>query len=421
MRFMHIADIHLGYQQYGLSERFNDFSNIFLHIVEKALELEVDFLLLAGDLFHKRTVAPLAMRVAIEGLERLKRGGIPVLAVEGNHEIAYYRDQYSWMEFLDGTGYVKLLNPRFEAGKAILEPHGDAGGSYVDLPEGIRVHGLKYYGASTGRAVKGFYEAVDELDQDGVEYSILMMHAGLEGQLAHTGRLKMGHVGPLREHIDYLALGHIHKPYEVDGWIYNPGSPETCGMDEVAWPQRGYYLVEVQPSANPKHKADLIDPPRRPFHRFSLEVDALNTPNQVYDAVGKLIRQKNQEVNSIPTPVVELTLRGVLPFDRYELELDYIQRLLEAAWSPLTAHVQSKITPAEFEIDIEAEASRPELERKVLTELFERDIRFRKEAESWAAGAIDLKQLVLDKSDPRAIIEYLQALQAELPLTEERV
>ncbi len=72
MKFLHAADIHLGYQQYGSKERFDDFSRAFLHIVEQALEEDVDFVLLAGDLFHKRTVDPLAMRIAIEGLRMLR-------------------------------------------------------------------------------------------------------------------------------------------------------------------------------------------------------------------------------------------------------------------------------------------------------------------------------------------------------------
>ena len=38
MRFMHIADIHLGYQQYNSRERFDDFSRVFLHLVEQALD-----------------------------------------------------------------------------------------------------------------------------------------------------------------------------------------------------------------------------------------------------------------------------------------------------------------------------------------------------------------------------------------------
>ena len=102
--FMHIADIHLGYQQYGLQERFDDFSRTFLNLVEQAIARQVNFVLLAGDLFEKRTVDPLAMRVAIEGLTQLQQAGIPVLAVEGNHERAYYQEQYSWMDFLDALG-----------------------------------------------------------------------------------------------------------------------------------------------------------------------------------------------------------------------------------------------------------------------------------------------------------------------------
>jgi exonuclease SbcD len=61
MRFLHMADVHLGYQQYGSQERFDDFSQVFLYIVNQAIERQVDFCLLAGDPFEKRTVDPLAM------------------------------------------------------------------------------------------------------------------------------------------------------------------------------------------------------------------------------------------------------------------------------------------------------------------------------------------------------------------------
>ena len=69
MHLLHLADSHLGYQQYSLTERFNDFSRAFLHLMDEAVARRVDFVLLAGDLFEKRTVDPLAIRVAIEGLE----------------------------------------------------------------------------------------------------------------------------------------------------------------------------------------------------------------------------------------------------------------------------------------------------------------------------------------------------------------
>jgi exonuclease SbcD len=415
MRFMHVADIHLGYQQYGSKERFNDFSRVFLYLVEQAIGQQVDFVLLAGDLFEKRTVDPLAMRVAIEGFRMLREAGIPVAAVEGNHERAHYRDQYSWLDFLDGLGYLYLLNPRFENGRAVLEPYGDAGGAYVDLPGGIRVYGLKYYGASTGKVFGLFADALAEMDHKDADFAILVAHAGLEGQLPrYSGMLTHNDLAPLRERINYLALGHIHKPYAVDGWIYNPGSPETWSIEEVAWPERGYYLVEIQPGSNPTHQAELVATPRRPFHRFGLEVDALTEPNVVYDAVRRLLKREGRKIARDTAPVIELTLGGVLPFSRYDLDLDYVKGLLDEAWSPLVTRIQNKTTPAEFQVAIDVEASRPELERTIIQELLERDARFRPAAEDWTRVALDVKQLALEGSSPEVVIDALRRARAEM-------
>ncbi len=54
--FIHIADTHLGYEQYGVRERFNDFSRAFWDIIDEALKRPVDFVIIAGDLFNKRAI-----------------------------------------------------------------------------------------------------------------------------------------------------------------------------------------------------------------------------------------------------------------------------------------------------------------------------------------------------------------------------
>ncbi|HXZ05332.1 MAG TPA: hypothetical protein VEH81_10885 [Ktedonobacteraceae bacterium] len=41
--FIHLADTHLGYEQYGVRERFNDFSRAFWDIMDDAANREVDF------------------------------------------------------------------------------------------------------------------------------------------------------------------------------------------------------------------------------------------------------------------------------------------------------------------------------------------------------------------------------------------
>jgi exonuclease SbcD len=427
MRFLHVADIHLGYQQYGSKARFDDFSKAFLHIVGQAVDAPVDFLLLAGDLFEKRAVDPLAMRVAIEGLGTLREAGIPVLAVEGNHERAHYRDQYSWVEFLDALGYLRLLNPRFEKRRVILDPHCEAGGAFVDLPSRqdqgapvVRVYGLKYYGASTAKVFNLFADGLTQTDHSGVDFTILMAHAGLEGQIPRfSGTLTHNDLAPLRGRINYLALGHIHKPYALDGWIYNPGSLETWNVEEVAWPERGCYLVEIRPGENPDHHAELIAPPRRAFHRLRLAVDALTEPNAVYDAVRRLIKREDGSITRDPASVVEFTLGGVLPFNRFDLDLDYVKGLLKEAWSPLVTRVHDRTTPAEFEISVDVEANRPELERAIVQELLERDARFRPAADEWTRVALEMKRLAWEGSSPEAVIDLLRRARAELVATAE--
>lgn len=193
-------------------------------------------------------------------------------------------------------------------------------------------------------------------------------------------------------------------------------------MDEEAWPQRGYVLAEIMPGNEPPHKAEILappSPPRRPFHRFPLKVDALMDPNAVYDAVRRLIRREDTAISRDPQPVIELSLVGTLPFDRYDLDLTYLESLIHEAWKPLMVRVRNATTPAEFDIQFGEQSSRPELERAVIQDLLERDARYRDHAEAWTAGALELKRLVLESSAPEAIIQHLERLRVELAAEQE--
>src|SRR5437868_12476654 len=119
--FIHIADTHLGYEQYGVRERFNDFSRAFWDIIDDASNRNVDFMVIAGDLFNKRAIDALTLIHAIEGLKKLKEKGIPVIAIEGNHDRSYYRDGISWLQFLCHQDYLILLAPLMEDGAPRLD------------------------------------------------------------------------------------------------------------------------------------------------------------------------------------------------------------------------------------------------------------------------------------------------------------
>lgn len=417
-KFLHLSDVHLGYQQYNHKERFNDFGRAFLHIVDQSISERVDFIVLGGDLFHKRAIDPPTLIQAIEGLSRLKEADIPVAAVEGNHERAYYRDVFSWMDFLADRGYLTLLNPiSFKEGVPVLTAWNGEKGAYLDLsPSGdttggrVRIYGVKYYGASSDRVVEGLVKALADMDHDSVEYVILVMHAGLEGVLPHyTATLTHSQLVPLRDYVDYLALGHIHKPFEREDWIYNPGSPETCGMDEAAWSDRGYYLVEVDTGQRLKHKARLIRNPRRPFFRLSLSVDTYESPEALYAAAQEYIKREATQQAGRLQPVVELALEGVLPFDRHELDAKRLEIIVEEAFDPLLVRVANHTVPTEYEVSGDESKSRAELEREVVEDLVERDSRYRPAAADWAEVILNVKRMTLEGTSPEGILDYLES------------
>jgi len=57
-KFVHIADLHLGKRQYNLSERYKDYFRAFKWILNFSLNEEVDFLLIAGDIFDHKNIGP---------------------------------------------------------------------------------------------------------------------------------------------------------------------------------------------------------------------------------------------------------------------------------------------------------------------------------------------------------------------------
>ena len=98
--FVHTADNHLGYEQYGFKERFNDFARAFYSVMDDAIARKADLVIIAGDLFNKRAIDALTLIQAEAGLQKLKDAGIPAIAIEGNHDRSYYRDGISWLQFL---------------------------------------------------------------------------------------------------------------------------------------------------------------------------------------------------------------------------------------------------------------------------------------------------------------------------------
>ncbi len=122
MKFLHISDVHLGCTRYQLEESPKDFYRAWIDVLQRyAIDEQVDFVIMAGDFFHKRNVPPETMNHAYAGLNLLKEAGIPVITIEGNHDQKHNDSEYSWLRSLENWHLLHILEPRNVEGDFVYD------------------------------------------------------------------------------------------------------------------------------------------------------------------------------------------------------------------------------------------------------------------------------------------------------------
>jgi DNA repair protein SbcD/Mre11 len=414
--FIHAADVHLGNLQYGSIARYNDFARSFSAMIDDAIYRKVDFVLVSGDLFHKRSLDPQTLYQAVELLAPLREHNIPLIAIIGNHENPHIFEGMSWPDYLNVTGQIILLDAYMKDNQFVIAPwdYRSRKGAFIDLPCGARIIGSRYYGASTPQVLCKYLEVLAGLPS--ATFSIYMLHAGLQGTLdIQAPSVTRTQLDPLRAYTDYIAMGHFHKPYEQDGWIYNPGSLETVSVEEVSWDDRGYLYVEVDSGRLPKHNVTHIKSKRRPFIRLSFPVDTHPSPTALLAALLEYAKMR-LPLNDQRQPVIEVTLRGALQFERTNLDLAAIEEQIAQSCNPLLVRIHDVTTTNDTDIDLPEGQTRSELEQGVLQELIGRDARFRVASAEWASFITQLKGAALSNLPAEEIAHELVAFLAMHPL-----
>lgn len=412
-KFLHIADIHLGIRRYRSEERARDFYLAWKDCIEKyAIGERVSFVLIAGDLFDARKVEPQAMNQAMYGLTKLREAGIPALVIEGNHDCHEAESRFSWLRSLSQWGYIKLLEPLHSEGGIELAPWDEARrkGSFVDI-EGVRVFGSVWYGSTISQALPRMVDSLRS-HRDEKLFNILMLHTDVEGQLNRPiPALPVARINELREQIDYLALGHTHKRFEIDGWVFNPGSLEACSVDEYE-NERGAYLVEIEDG---RPRAQLMrDYHQRRVIRRAFDAGGLLTPDEFHESLFAQLRREiephNPDETDRPEPVIELVIRGFLGFRNSLLELDRIRDRIKKEFRPLLAIVRNQTLPVEYAVaaGLSEHVSRGERERRVIEDLVSRDSRYRETTESMSSLVLETKKLALGEEQPAKIAELIR-------------
>jgi DNA repair exonuclease SbcCD nuclease subunit len=413
MRFLHVADVHLGCRRYNLEERTKDFFRAWYDVITNhAIPNRIDFMLIAGDFFDRRNIDPQAMNHAIAGLELLKEAGIPVVAIEGNHDQRDTVSEHSWMRSLSGWGYIKLLEPKPNpAGGFQLVPwdEDERTGSYVDIA-GARIFGTHWYGASATVAIPMIADALRNARAEG-RFNILMLHTDVEGQTSRPiPAVPVAKLKELKQLVNYVALGHTHKRFDLDGWAFNPGSLEPTSIDEYK-EERGAFLVEVDEEQNVtvKHISDYV---QRPFQRLSFDVSGAEDAEAVYAGVMQTIERearKHEAGAEAPAPIIEITLRGQLGFKNSLLQINRMRDEARERTSALHVMIRNQSVPVEYAVaaGMDAQAPRQERERRIIEDLIARDNRYKARAREIAELVIETKKQALSNEPPDKILELI--------------
>ena len=416
-RFLHIADIHLGIKRYNLPDRTTDFFRAWKEVIERhAIARRVDFVLIAGDLFDQRKVDPQAANHAMVMLRELDRHQIPTIVIEGNHDQHEATTRHSWLRSFSQWRYIKLLEPAWgESGQPCLEywDETSARGSYIDIGD-ARIFGSTWFGTTVAQALPLLAGAVQEKRRAGAT-NIMLLHSDIEGQLNRPipYALSISKLRVLRNAVDYLALGHTHKRFEIEGWAFNPGSLEACNVEEAA-ATRGAYLVETDGQAI---RAEFLQAGRdyfqRPFKRLEHCIGGDDVPEAVRGAIFSLIEAEcagRETVEEDKKPIIEITLRGQLAFKNSLLRLDKIKERAMEQFRPLGLMINNKTVPKQLAVatGLGRDLSRGERELRVIEDLIKPDARFSGRAMELAAMMVEVKRLTLEREGPEKIFHLIE-------------
>ncbi|MEW6029154.1 MAG: metallophosphoesterase family protein [Chloroflexota bacterium] len=267
MKLLHFADAHIDMANYGrhdpasgLPLRVLDFLKSLDTIVDAAIDEKVDLVIFAGDAYKDRAPAPTFQREWGKRIMRLSQANIPTLLLVGNHDLSPAAGRAHAVQEFDTlqVPFVRVLDrPEF------LRPSDlwDLPLQVIALPWVSR-SGLMAATDTEGMLPSEVYAEVEKRLNDLVEDWIveadeslplvLTAHASVQGAVYGSERTVMLGADLVlspsmvkNPRLDYVALGHIHKPQDLNEGahppVIYPGSIERVDFGEAG--DEKYFVV----------------------------------------------------------------------------------------------------------------------------------------------------------------------------------
>ncbi|MDD6401065.1 MAG: metallophosphoesterase [Lachnospiraceae bacterium] len=277
MKFIHIADIHMGMApdkgKIWSNDRTEEIHNTFVKVTKICEADKIDLLIIAGDLFDSQPTEKQLKELDF----RLKQmGGTKTVIVAGDHD--YISKDNKWSE-----------HP-FEADVKILSSEQIDEAYFEDLK--VSVTGISY---GHKECKKNIIETMAPKRED--TYNILLGHGGDDTHMPFSREVvsKLG--------FDYVALGHLHKPsHMLKNRMAYAGSLEPLCSTETG--KHGYILGEVDEQRNTT--ISFVPISRRTYINMCVNVSPSDTNEDIVEILDEQIK-KNGTQN-----IYNITIKGSL-------------------------------------------------------------------------------------------------------------
>lgn len=249
MKFLHTADWHLGYRQYGMTAREEDFMRPLGSIADIAFHEKVDAVIVAGDMFDSYRPPASAVQAARTFGQAMDKAGIPVLSIDGNHDLSGGK----WARL---CGFTPL-----EQSLADGHPAMNVAGAWVTGIDFCRTQQL--------------IEKLKSLQARGCDLhgGVIVLHMEIAELTAYSTAMSMRDLEPYFDalNVGYVALGHIHNAVSTSnetGRIYRyPGSTEMNDISELGF--KCIDLVQTLPGGAWGYDSRII--PTRKFEMIDVD------------------------------------------------------------------------------------------------------------------------------------------------------
>ena len=247
MRLLHTSDWHLGRSLHG-TDLLAEQEAVLGGLADVVAAESVDVVLVAGDVYDRAVPSADATGVLDRVLTRLRSAGAQVVLTPGNHDSARRLGFASGLLAVSGV-HVRASTPGLDEPVLLADEHGD-----------VAVYGLPYLEPDIARHELGLtegrsHEAVLGAAMDRVRAdlflrpgtrSVVLAHAFVGGGLPSDSErdICVGGVdlvpAAVFDGVDYVALGHLHRPQTLSPRVRYSGSPLAysfgeAGHEKQAW------------------------------------------------------------------------------------------------------------------------------------------------------------------------------------------